>query len=35
MELQSLGFGRLGHLTFLTFLNLARKRTYENWMKYI
>ena len=30
MELNSLGFGRLGHLTFLIFLNLARKEKYEN-----
>ena len=30
MELKSLGFGRLEHLTFLTLLNLARKETYEN-----
>jgi len=30
MELNGLGLGRLGHLAFLTSMNLARKETYEN-----
>ncbi len=33
MELNSLGHGGLGHLSFLIFLKLARKETYENKMK--
>ena len=30
MESNSLGFGRLGHLSFLIVLNLAKKESYEN-----